>query len=157
MPLNFVAKENGRYALTVIPEDVEMNYLHLIDNLTGADIDLLATPTVIAEEDLLSLTPSYTFTAKTTDYASRFRLMFSVSGGANGDDAPFAFINNGDIIIVGANANATLQIVDVLGHILVSREGDAIHRVSTNGLALGVYVLRLIEGEKVRTQKIVIE
>ena len=67
MPLNFKAAKNGEYTITVNPEAVEMDYLHLIDNLTGADIDLLATP-------------SYTFDAKTTDYASRFRLVFSVLG-----------------------------------------------------------------------------
>ena len=136
--------KNGIYTINVNTDRIEFDYLHLVDNLMGNDIDLLVEP-------------SYTFEAKTTDYTSRFKLVFSVSGDADSDNAPFAFVNNGDIIIVGANANATLQIVDVLGHILVSREGDAIHRVSTNGLAPGVYVLRLIEGEKVRTQKIVIE
>lgn len=48
-----------------------------------------------------------------------------------------------------------LQIVDVTGRVLVCR--DAACHVSTNGMAKGVYVLRLIEGEKVRTQKIVID
>ncbi|MBR6930674.1 MAG: InlB B-repeat-containing protein [Bacteroidales bacterium] len=64
MPLNFRAKENGTYTITVNVDHVEMSYLHLIDNLTGADVDLLASPT-------------YTFTAKTTDYESRFKLVFS--------------------------------------------------------------------------------
>ncbi len=63
MPLNFKASENGTYTITVNLEGVEMEYLHLIDNMTGADIDLLAMP-------------SYTFTAKTTDYESRFKLVF---------------------------------------------------------------------------------
>ena len=48
-----------------------------------------------------------------------FRLVFSVSGDADGDnDTPFAFINNGSIIVSDANADATLQIVDVAGHII---------------------------------------
>ncbi len=63
IPLNFEAKENGNYTISVNLESVEMNYLHLIDNMTGTDIDLLATP-------------SYTFESKTNDYASRFRLVF---------------------------------------------------------------------------------
>ena len=42
-----------------------MKYLHLIDNLTGKDIDFLATP-------------SYTFEGKTTDVISRFKLAFNV-------------------------------------------------------------------------------
>ena len=35
MPVNFRAAKNGTYTLTVNPEGVEMNYLHLIDNMTG--------------------------------------------------------------------------------------------------------------------------
>ena len=64
-PVNFKAAKNGTYTLTVNVENMEFDYLHLIDNLTGADVDLLQTP-------------QYAFTAKTTDYASRFRLVFSV-------------------------------------------------------------------------------
>ena len=61
IPVNFKAKENGQYTITVNPENVEMSYLHLIDNMTGADVDLLQTP-------------SYTFEARTTDSAERFKL-----------------------------------------------------------------------------------
>ena len=143
-PVGFKAAKDGTYTLNVNADGVEFDYLHLIDNLTGTDVDLLVEP-------------SYTFEAKTSDYASRFRLVFSVSGDADDDNAPFAFINNGNIIIIGAETDAVLQIVDVTGRILVSRKGDAIHSVSTGGMAKGVYVLRLIDGDDVRTQKIVID
>jgi hypothetical protein len=142
MPLNFKAAKNDTYNINVKVENMELDYLHLIDNLTGADVDLLVEP-------------NYTFEAKTTDYAARFKLVFSVRGDADDDNAPFAFINNGNIIILGAEANATLQIVDVLGHILVSRDG--VHTISTSGMARGVYLLRLINGDDVKIQKIVIE
>lgn len=149
-PVNFKAAKNGTFTINVNVNNLEFDYLHLIDNLTGADVDLLALRQ--AQGPM-----SYTFEAKTTDYDSRFKLVFSVSGDENDEDAPFAFINNGNIIIVGAEAGVTLQIVDVTGRILVSRRGDAMNRVSTNGLSPGVYVLRLINGEEVKTQKIVIE
>ena len=142
-PVNFKAAKKGTFTINVNVNNLEFDYLHLIDNLTGADVDLLVEP-------------SYTFEAKTTDYDSRFKLVFSVSGDENDEDAPFAFINNGNIIIVGAGADATLQIVDVLGHVIVSRRGDTMNRVSTSGMAKGVYVLRLINGDDVRVQKIVI-
>jgi len=45
--------------------------------------------------------------------------------------------------------------VDVLGHVV--RSGDAMNRVSTGGMAKGVYVLRFINGDDVRTQKIIID
>ena len=87
MPLNFKAKEDGQYTLSLGSENVAFSYLHLIDNMTGEDVDLLALP-------------SYTFTAKTTDYASRFRIMFSsVCEDADGDNEAFAFISNGNIIV----------------------------------------------------------
>jgi uncharacterized protein YjdB len=138
MPVNFKASEDGSYNIAVNINDVETHYLHLIDNITGADIDLLQTP-------------SYTFTARSDDYASRFKLVFSASA----DDDNFAFIGNGDIIITDVDANATLQIVDVTGRILFNE--NAIHSVSTANLAKGVYVLRLINGSDVKTQKIVIK
>ena len=90
IPVNFKAKENGTYTLTVNHEVVEMAYLHLIDNLTGNDVDLLQTP-------------SYTFNARYDDYASRFKLVFVSNdahlGGEGSDD--FAFISNGELIVTG--------------------------------------------------------
>jgi hypothetical protein len=49
-----------------------------------------------------------------------------------------------------------LQVIDVMGRVIVSREGDVSGNVSTNGMAPGVYVLRLINGNSVKTQKIVV-
>ena len=63
MPVNFKTAVNGTYTISVRTENLNLTYLHLIDNLTGNDVDLLATP-------------NYTFEAKTSDYASRFRLVF---------------------------------------------------------------------------------
>ena len=144
MPLNFKATKNGEYTLTIHSEAVELDYLHLIDNLTGADVDL-------------QVSPAYTYAAKTTDYASRFRLVFSgkeADGPSTGSET-FAFVNNGNIIITGAEADAVLQIVDITGRIIV--DTDVSRNISTNGMTSGVYVLRLIDGDKVRTQKIVME
>ena len=153
-PINFHVAKSGLYTISVEPENVEMTYLHLIDNMTGADIDLLPSdPTLIAGEDPQSLVPQYTFTAKTSDYPSRFRLVFSAqtSEPVEGLDQPFAFISNGDIVV---NGIGTLQVIDMMGHVIVCR--DAIHRVSTSDMAPGIYVLRLINGEEVKTQKMVV-
>ena len=74
VPVNFKAKENGEYTLTVSSTLysllLTLSSLHLIDNLAGADIDLLQTP-------------SYTFTARNDDYASRFKLVFNVQQGGD--------------------------------------------------------------------------
>ena len=167
MPLNFKAEEDGTYTIMVNPENVDLAYLHLIDNMTGADVDLL-TPAYghpLTEGDLPlckggrgdSQPASYTFTAKTTDYESRFKLVFSICGDANGDnEAPFAFVSNGNIIITADADDAMLQVVDLMGRVVVSVGGHT-RCVPTVGMPTGVYVLRLIQGNDVKTQKIVIE
>jgi hypothetical protein len=123
--------------------------------MTGADIDLLSAGDRGSSPAMTAGGKGYTFEARTTDYASRFRLVFSICGDANGDNETFAFINNGNIIITEDMADATLQVIDMTGRIIVSRDG--VHTVSTGGMTPGVYVLRLIRGNDVRTQKIVIE
>ena len=157
MPINFKARENGTYTITVNAEDVEMGYLHLIDYMTGADIDLLALRPHSTGSGTEAQGPaSYTFTAKTTDYESRFKLVFFAN-----EDSPstgsgtFAYVNNGNIIITADVNDATLQIINMMGRIIVS--GNAINRVSTDGMVPGVYVLRLVYGDDVRTQKMVIQ
>ena len=140
MPLNFKAKENGTYTLSFTTENVDFDYLHLIDNMTGSDSDLLQTP-------------NYTFDARTTDYKSRFKLVFATGNNAN-DDA-FAFYSNGNIIV---NGTGTLQVIDMMGRVIrtvgLSQCGS---RTTTAGMTPGVYVLRLINGDDVKTQKIVVK
>lgn len=140
MPLNFKATKNGEYTITIHPEVVELDYLHLVDNLTGVDVDLLVTP-------------AYTFTAKTTDYASRFKLVFSVCGDMDDDNENFAFVSNDDIIITG---EGIAQVIDMRGRVIVSVD-EGTRCISTVGMTPGVYVLRLLDRNDVKTQKIVIQ
>ena len=154
MPVSFKAEKNGSYTLSFNTENVEFGYLHLIDNMTGADIDLLSGD---CGSKSAMTAPSYTFEAKTTDYASRFKLVFSTGNGVN--DESFAFISDGNIIVNAGpstgSGTSILQVVDVMGRIMMQEENAT--RVSTSGMTPGVYVLRLINGDSVRTQKIVIK
>ena len=143
MPVSFRASANGTYTLAVETENVEMDYLHLIDNMTGADVDLLQTP-------------SYTFEARTSDYASRFRLVFSansISGEADADNV-FAYFN-GSSWNVSNLGEATLQVVDVMGRTLSSQTISGNANVSINQPA-GIYMLRLVNGNDVKVQKVVV-
>ena len=194
IPINFKANENGSYTLSVNPEGVEMAYLHLIDNFTGADVDLLAMKggdainringgdainringgdainringgdainringgdaiNRINGGDAKHCVSTYTFEAKTTDLESRFKLVFAANNenGPSTGSGAFAFINNGNIVV---NGEGTLQVVDVMGRVIVCR--DAMHCVSTNGMPAGVYVLRLVNGDNVKVQKVVV-
>ena len=139
LPVSFKAEKNGNYTLNSNALGVSFSYLHLIDNMTGADVDLLATP-------------SYTFEARTTDYASRFRLVF-VCGDAN-DDNDFAFFSNGNWVISN-DGEATVQVIDMVGRILKSETISGNASISINA-APGVYMLRLINNENMKVQKVVV-
>ena len=131
---------NGGTVTVSSPLNSQFSTLTLIDNLTGANVDLLQTP-------------SYTFESRTTDYASRFKLVFS-AGNASDNSDDFAFISNGEIIV---NGEGTLQVIDMLGHVLVTCDAHSDFRLPTSDFPAGVYVLRLINGNDVKTQKIVVE
>ena len=81
--------------------------------------------------------------------------MFSNYEDANDDNVHFAYYAEGEIRLVETCHGASLQVVDMMGRVVLA--GDAMNRVPTAGMTAGVYVLRLINGEKVMTQKIVIE
>ena len=142
MPINFKAAKNGTYSFLVSTENANMNYLHLIDNMTATDVDLLQNQV-------------YTFEAKKTDNENRFKLVFVCEDSNNSNEA-FAFIDaSGNIVINGIVNPATLQIVDVTGRIIRICT-DIMRNVTINGIPAGVYVLQLIDGDNVKVQKIVI-
>ena len=140
MPVSFKAEENGTYTFSFNAEEVSFAYLHLIDNMTGADVDLLETS-------------SYSFEAKTTDYESRFKLVFATGNNSNSDN--FAYFSNGSFVI-NNEGNAELQVIDIMGRIVKSESINGCANVSVNGAA-GVYMLRLINGDNVKVQKVVVK
>ena len=147
MPVSFKATKSGIYTFSVEPKNVEMAYLHLIDNKTGADVDLLATP-------------SYTFEASNDDYESRFRLVFNANNGSNENgNETFAYYNGSEWVInnpsTGSGDNATLQVVDMMGRVLSSETLNGNANVTLNQAA-GIYMLRLVNGENVKVQKVVV-
>ncbi len=155
MPVNFEAAKNGTYTLSVNVENMDLEYLHLIDNLTGADVDLVP---LLRGQGGLKHPATYTFTAKTTDYTSRFKLVFSTNDASTGSasDAPFAYISNGEIrLLVETCQSASLQVIDMTGRVIRVCT-DIARNVSTDGMTAGVYVLRLIDCDSVRMQKIVV-
>jgi hypothetical protein len=140
MPVNFKAENNGNFTMNFTSENVSFNYLHLIDNMTGADVDLLATP-------------SYSFSAQSTDYANRFKLVFATGNNSNEDN--FAFFSNGSFVI-NNDGEAMLQVVDVMGRIIKSETINGSASVNVNA-APGVYMLRLVNGDNMKVQKVVVK
>ena len=146
-PLNFTTSEDGNYTLTFSLAEVRLSYLHLIDNMTGADVDLLALRQAQGPA-------TYTFSARSTDYESRFKLVFAANGDVDGDD-DFAFFSNGNWVVVN-EGEALVQVIDMNGRILSSETINGSAQVKVNA-ACGLYVMRLVNGEKVKTQKIVVQ
>ena len=142
MPVNFKAEYNGYYTLRFAHDNVEFSYLHLIDNMTGNNVDLLVNP-------------SYSFNAQTTDYASRFRLVFATGSSVDSDN--FAFINGmGNLCIFGIDGEATLQVMDALGRIVSTDQFSGSFEQKLN-VVPGIYMIRLINGNDVKVQKIVVK
>ena len=141
LPISFKAERNGSYTLSFSHKDIEFSYLHLIDHLTGNDVNLLASP-------------SYSFEAHTTDYASRFQLVFATGSSVDGDS--FGFINgSGNLTILGIEGEAVLQVIDINGRILVNESFTGSYEKRIEAVP-GVYVLRLTNSDGVKVQKIVI-
>ena len=144
LDLCYEARHNGRQVLSVNAEGLGLTYLHLIDNLTGADVDLLHTP-------------SYAFETTKIDYPTRFKLVFDPSTGpVDKDSSDFAYAKNGEICLVENCHGATLQMMDMTGR-TVLMVGEVSGNVSTRGITPGVYVLRLFTDDSVRIQKIVVK
>ncbi len=139
VPVFFNANELGKYTISFASENMNLKDIYLIDLFEQQEIDL-------------SISPSYTFIGSPSDRSERFKIVFK----SDDDNKTFAYINNGNIIITADLEGATLQVIDVMGRMIVSREGDVSRNISTGGMAPGTYVLRLINGDKLMTQKIVI-
>ena len=136
MPVNFKAARTGKYTLSVETEGVDMSYMHIIDRLTGEDINVL-------------LDNEYTFIASQNDVEGRFILSFNENGYNAEADETFAFQNGSDVIV---NGNGELQVFDVTGRMVMN---TMINGVQSVNMPQGVYVFRMI-GETVKTQKIVV-
>ena len=139
VPVYFNANELGKYTISFASENMNLKDIYLIDLFEQQEIDL-------------SISPSYTFIGSPSDRSERFKIVFK----SDDDNKTFAYINNGNIIITADVEGATLQVIDVMGRMIVSREGDVSRNISTGGMAPGTYILRLINGDKLMTQKIVI-
>ena len=148
LPVNFEPAEDGTYFINVDIENVRVKYLHLIDRETGMDVDLLQNPT-------------YKFEAKKTEKPNRFELVFKTGSSQfkelftsiSGDN--FSFCNNGEWII-NNDGDAILQVIDINGQILSSESisGSVSKHIDATP---GIYMLRLVNGEIVKTQKIIIQ
>jgi len=148
VPVRFEALHDGVFTMKWSMFNGNFHYVHLIDNLTGADIDMLN-----AEE--------YKFEGHTDDYISRFKLVFDVTGIDEPEPEPvevpttFAFQFGDELIVTG---QGTLQLFDLNGRCLLSTKlaGEQ-SSVPLPNVAKGMYLLRLTGNQQTQVQKMVIK
>ncbi len=150
VPVRFDAIEPDNFTIRWSTMHGDFSYLHLIDNLTGMDIDCLTNS-------------EYRFQGKPSDYKSRFKLVFHCTGideepveptNENGT-TNFAFQMDDELVV---NGEGTLQLFDINGRCLLSTQ--AVGEQSTISLprvAAGLYVLRLTNHNQTKVQKMVIK
>ena len=149
VPVRFEAAENGHFTLRWNTLHGDFNYLHLIDNITGMDIDCLTTD-------------EYKFEGMTTDYKSRFKLVFDCTGIDEPEDPEpddgstvFAFQMGNELIV---NGEGMLQLFDLNGRCLMTKQAVGQQsNVSLPQVAAGMYLLRLTSNKQVRVQKMIIK
>lgn len=135
--LNFKAMTTGMYTLSA-KADGMFSYLHVIDRLTGEDIDMLTGD-------------KYEFIGSPRDNEARFIVKLRYN--ANGFDNDEFIYQNGDELIV--NGEGELQVYDVMGRYVASYNVNGNKRISAEQFSNAVYIFRLI-GSDVKTQKIVV-
>ena len=137
LPLHFVAKEIGRYTITVETNDnASLNGVSLIDKHENTITDL-------------SLENTYSFIGSVSDNPDRFVIVFKNSQFSDNYDI-FAYQSGNDIIV---NGEGELQVFDVMGRMVAKQQINGVQTMSTSSLRTGVYIFRLNE----KTQKIVIK
>ena len=134
MPVCFKANKLGQYTITIEAKDIKADYLHLIDNFTHEDIDLL-------------LEPSYSFIASNNESASRFTLVFRAEGSTVEANDIFAYQNGNDIVV---NGEGELQVFDIMGRLISTQHINGVQTINVS--SNGVYIFKLNE----KTQKIVV-
>ena len=135
--LNFHASTIGQYNLEVKP-DGDFSYLHLIDRITGEDIDMLVDD-------------SYSFIGAPHDNYNRFIVKLKYAGEADNSDV-FAYQSGNDIIVEG---DGELQIFDVMGRLVATQHINGVETIA-KPTAAGIYIFRL-SGETQKIQKIVVK
>ena len=133
--LCFKTKALSSYTLNM-KANGNFSYLHLIDRLTGEDVDMLVDNT-------------YSFIGTEKDYADRFIVRLSYNSSSVENDV-FAWQNGNDVIV---NGNGELQVFDITGRMVMNTMVNGIQTV--NVPSENVYIFRML-GEDIKTQKIVV-
>ena len=136
--LIFKATRMGEYNIHIEPNG-EFQYITLVDKVNDIETNMM--------------TSSYSFNATPKENGNRFLLKFAKDEGKN-DQNNFVYQSGEELII---ETEGVVQIIDVMGRIIYSNEVTSDNnRIDISELHSATYIVRLINGNGVKTQKIVV-
>ena len=139
--LSFEAQKMGKYTISVDAEG-EYETIVLVDRQTGIETNMLL-------ED-------YKFTATTSkkENTDRFIVRFTFKSDVETESERFAYQSGNELII---EDEGTVQLFDVTGRMLhISDVKSRGERINVGQLNKAAYILRLVNGEGVKVQKVII-
>ena len=139
--LSFEAQKMGNYTISVDAEG-EYETIVLVDRQTGIETNMLL-------ED-------YNFTATTSkkENTDRFIVRFTFKSDVATESERFAYQSGDELII---EDEGTVQLFDVTGRMLhISDVKSRGERINVGQLNKAAYILRLVNGEGVKVQKVII-
>lgn len=138
--LYFKAQTTGNYTLHVDYHG-DFSYLHVIDRLTGDDVDML-------------LEGSYSFVGAPNDAENRFIVKLNYKSGLDSSESSTFVYQSGNDIIV--NGSGLLEVYDALGRLVSHQQITNYQSFEKSDLPNSIYIFRLTD-DTVRTQKVVLQ
>ena len=136
--LSFNANKMGNYTISIEPNG-KFETVTLVDRFTGVETNMLV-------ED-------YNFTAMSSDNHNRFIVRFA-NGQQTTDNSHFVYQSGEELIL---NIQGEVQIVDVLGRVVYNGEAmNDINRINVSSFNSGAYMVKVMNGNEVKVEKVVI-
>ena len=136
--LSFNANKMGNYTISIEPNG-KFQTVTLVDRFTGVETNMLV-------ED-------YNFTAMSEESPNRF-IVRMVNGQQTTDNSHFVYQSGEELIL---NIQGDVQIVDVLGRVVYNGEAmNDINRINVSSFNSGAYMVRVMNGNEVKVEKVVI-
>ncbi len=136
--LSFNANKMGNYTISIEPNG-KFQTVTLVDRFTGVETNMLV-------ED-------YNFTAMSEENPNRFIVRFA-NGQQTTDNSHFVYQSGEELIL---NIQGEVQIVDVLGRVVYSGEAmNDINRINVSSFNSGAYMVKVMNGNEVKVEKVVI-
>lgn len=142
IPLCVEVKNMGEYTIGIKAQDCTLEDIILVDLLTGKETNML--------------TDTYSFIAKSNENPNRFMIKLDNSQGTS-DNSHFIYISNEELIINNIEGQGFIQIYDILGRPVAEYNVSSSANIPTASFSDGVYVVRMIDENGIKVQKVIID